>query len=92
MTLQVEAQELRRMYKRTGCINQHLSIEAGRMMNASARMMESFQHGLLTIQKVRSGGWQTVVVQHVNVGEGGQAMVAGQVKVRAKKDGRGRGK
>jgi hypothetical protein len=69
-----------------------LSIEAGRMMNASARMMESFQHGLLTIQKVRSGGRQTVVVQHVNVGDGGQAMVAGQVKVRGKKDGRGRGR
>ncbi len=92
MTLQVDAHELLRMYKRTGCINQHLSIEAGRMMNASARMMESFQHGLLTIQKVRSGGRQTVVVQHVNVGDGGQAMVAGQVKVRAKKDRGGRGR
>jgi hypothetical protein len=92
MTLQVDARELLRLYKRNGCINQHLSIEAGRMMNASARMMESFQHGMLTIQKVRSGGRQTVVVQHVNVGDGGQAMVAGQVKVRAKKDGRGRGK
>jgi hypothetical protein len=87
MTLQVDAGELLRMYKRTGCINQHLSIEAGRMMNASARMMESFQHGLLTIQKVRNGGRQTVVVQHVNVGDGGQAMVAGQVKVRSKRGG-----
>ena len=34
------------------------------------------QHGLLTIAKVRSGGKQTVVVQHVNVGDGGRAMVA----------------
>ena len=55
------------------------------MMNASARMMESFQHGLLTIAKVRSGGQQTVVVQHVNVGDGGRAMVAGQVKLRGKR-------
>ncbi len=39
---------------------------------------------MLTLQKIRSGGQQTVVVQHVNVGDGGQAMVAGQVKVRAK--------
>jgi hypothetical protein len=57
-----------RTYKRTGHVHQHLCIEAGRMMNASARMMESFQHGMLTIAKVRSGGQQTVVVQHVNVG------------------------
>ena len=34
----------------------------------------------LTLQKIRSGGTQTVVVQHVNVGDGGQAMVAGEVK------------
>jgi hypothetical protein len=47
--------------------------------------MECFQHGLLTIAKVRSGGKQTVVVQHVNVGDGGQAMVAGQMKVREKR-------
>jgi hypothetical protein len=72
-------------FKRTGCIHQHLSIEAGRMFNASARMMESFQHGMLTIAKVRSGGRQTVVVQHVIVGDGGQAMVAGQVKLRRNK-------
>jgi hypothetical protein len=72
-------------FKRTGGIHQHLSIEAGRMFNASARMMESFQHGMLTIAKVRSGGKQTVVVQHVNVGDGGRAMVAGQVKLRRNK-------
>jgi hypothetical protein len=85
MEAQANALDLMQRFKRTGCIHQHLSIEAGRMMNASARMMESFQHGLLTIAKVRSGGQQTVVVQHVNVGDGGQAMVAGQVKVRGKK-------
>jgi hypothetical protein len=60
---------------------------SGRLLNASARMMESFQHGMLTIAKVRSGGQQTVVVQHVNVGDGGQAVVAGQVKVRGKRRG-----
>ena len=55
-------------------MHQSLSIEAGRLLNASARMMDSYQHGMLTIQKVRSGGQQTVVVQHVNVGDGGRAM------------------
>jgi hypothetical protein len=87
MEAQAQARELLNTYKRTGYIHQQLSIEAGRLMNASARMMDTFQHGLLTLTKVRSGGQQTVVVQHVNVGDGGQAMVAGQVKVRGK-DGR----
>jgi hypothetical protein len=48
-------------------------------------MMESFQHGMLTLQKIRSGGKQVVVVQHIAVGDGGKAMVAGQVKLRGKK-------
>ncbi len=85
MELQAEARELLRHYKRTGHVHQSLSIEAGRLLNASARMMDTYQHGLLTIAKVRSGGKQTVVVQHVNVGDGGQAMVAGQVKLRRQK-------
>jgi hypothetical protein len=85
MELQAEARELLGHYKRTGHVHQSLSIEAGRLLNASARMMECFQHGMLTLQKIRSGGQQTVVVQHVNVGDGGRAMVAGQVKLRGKK-------
>lgn len=85
MELQAEARELMGHYKRTGHIHQSLNIEAGRMLNASARMMETYQHGMLTLQRVRNGGQQTVVVQHVNVGDGGRAMVAGQVKLRGKK-------
>ena len=85
MELQVEGRELLRLYKRNGHIHQSLSIEAGRMFNAAARMMDTYQHGLLTIAKVRSGGKQTVVVQHVSVGDGGRAMVAGQVKLRGKR-------
>jgi hypothetical protein len=89
LELQAEARELMQRFKRTGYVHQHLSIEAGRTMNASARMMDTFQHGLLTLQKIRSGGQQTVVVQHVNVSDGGQAMVAGEVKVRGKRPRRG---
>jgi hypothetical protein len=84
MRTQAQARELMESFKRSDYAFQHLSIEAGRMMNASARMMESFQHGTLTLTKVRSGGQQIVVVQHVNVGDGGRAMVAGEVKVRGK--------
>ena len=53
------------------------SIEAARMAAASARMMETFQRGILTLERLRNGGKQTVVVQHVDVANGGQAVVAG---------------
>jgi hypothetical protein len=84
MELQAEARDLLQRYKRTGCVHQPLSIEAGRMANCAARLMATFQNGLLTLARLRSGGTQTVVVQHVNV-SGGQAVVAGQVKARAKR-------
>ena len=84
MELQAEARELLRTYKRTGYMHQSLSIEAGRLLNASARMMDSFQSGMLTIQKVRSGGQQTVVVQHMTVSDGGRGAMVGQVKLHGK--------
>jgi len=80
MDLQAEARELRRAYKRTGYNHHSLSVEAGRMVNASARMMDTYQRALLTLERLRNGGKQTVVVQHVTVADGGQAVVAGQVK------------
>ena len=53
-----------------------------RLSNAAARMMRIFQEGLLTLQKIRTGGKQTVVVQHVQVSEGGQAVIAGSMASR----------
>ena len=35
---------------------------------------------MLTLQKIRCGGKQTVVVQHVTVKDGGQAVVTGKMK------------
>ena len=67
-----------------------LSIEAGRQANAAARMFASFQEGLLALDRIRRGGRQTVKVvhQHVQVGPGGQALVAaGGVKGRGHKQG-----
>lgn len=55
------------------------SIEAARMATASARMMDAYTRGLLALERLRNGGRQTVVVQHVHVADGGQAMVAGAV-------------
>jgi hypothetical protein len=58
-------------------------IEAARLMNAAARAMSAFNEGMLTLAKIRTGGRQTVVVQHVDV-RGGQAVVAGQVAGRGR--------
>jgi len=61
-------------------LNSSLSpVEMARLSNASARMMQIYQEALLTLQKLRTGGKQTVVVQHVQVSEGGQAVIAGSV-------------
>jgi hypothetical protein len=42
--------------------------------------MQMCQEGLLTLQKIRTGGKQIVVVQHVQVSDGGQAVITGSVK------------
>jgi hypothetical protein len=51
------------------------SVEACRLANSSARLMSVFQDGLLTLQRLRTGGNQTVTVQHVNVASGAQAVI-----------------
>lgn len=57
------------------------NCEAARLSNASARMMQAFHDGLLALAQLRRGGKQHVIVQHqyVNVGPGGQAIVAGGI-------------
>jgi hypothetical protein len=82
MEFQAEGRELLQAFRRTGRNHATLSTEAARMLNASARMMDSYQHAMLTLERMRNGGKQTVVVQHVNVGDGGQAVVAGQMKAK----------
>ena len=51
------------------------TIELQRITNSVARLQASFQQGMLTMHKLRTGGNQTVTVQHVNVGAGGQAVI-----------------
>ena len=51
-----------------------------RLTNAAVRVFECSQATLLTLLKFRTGGKQTVVVQHVNVSDGGQAVIAGSVR------------
>mgnify|MGYP005661243893 FL=1 len=54
--------------------------EAARVANSSARMMDAFQKGTLALHKLRNGGTQVVTVQHVNVSDGGQAVVTGGIR------------
>jgi hypothetical protein len=46
-----------------------------RRIHASARMMTVAQEGMLTLQKLKATGPQSVTVQHVHVHDGGQAVV-----------------
>jgi hypothetical protein len=72
------------MGKASGLLNQPsyepLEIEsrhilASKLFNSAIRMMNSYQQGLLALNKLRNGGKQTVTVQHVSVGSGGQAVI-----------------
>ena len=64
---------------------QHDTIERARLSNAAARLMSVFQQGLLTLQRLRTNGNQTVTVQHVHVEAGGQATaVIGNVQAGAR--------
>jgi hypothetical protein len=55
------------------------NVEACRLTNAAARLLSSFNEGAATLHKLRTGGKQTVVVQHVQVQDGGQAVIAGDM-------------
>jgi hypothetical protein len=68
-------------FKETGYFTKLPVADQVRLINASARMFDVFQTGCLTLQKLKSGGKQHVVVQYqqqVNVANGGQAVVAGK--------------
>src|SRR5450432_2803319 len=51
-----------------------------RLMNTAARLMQVCQNACLTLQRIKTGGKQTVVVQHVQVSDGGQAVIAASVE------------
>ena len=56
------------------------AVEAQRSANALARLSATYQEGMLTLQRMKTGGKQVVQVQHIHVGPGGQAVVAGRLK------------
>jgi hypothetical protein len=65
------------------------NLRVTRLAGAASRLMLAYQQGLVTLDRLRAGGKQTIIVQHVQVNEGGQAVVAGKVKPRAQGGGRG---
>jgi hypothetical protein len=79
MGLQAEALALLRDFRESGGRYAILTTEAAKLTNASCRMMEMAQRGVATLHRLRNTGRQTIVVQHVHVGEGGRAVVAGEV-------------
>jgi hypothetical protein len=59
--------------------NFNANIEICRLANAAGRSSQTYQRGLLTLQRLRTGGTQTVNVTHQQVSvECGQAAVAGK--------------
>ncbi len=81
-----DAREEMRDYQNSGHAYPHRSIEAARMANTAARLMETYQRALLTLDRLRNGGRQVMTVQHVSVGNGGQAVVAGTVQPTRRKE------
>lgn len=61
-------------------IQQIASIEASRLGATAAKLLEAHNRAALTLQRLRSGGKQTVIVQHVHVDRGGRAVVAGRIE------------
>jgi hypothetical protein len=59
---------------------QRNTVEQARLANTAARLMDCYQRGMLTLNRIRTGGRQFVTVQHVRVGEGGQAVITGNVQ------------
>ena len=78
MKFAADAQDELFGYKNFGQRHPHRSIEAARMANVAARLMETYQRAALTLLRMRNGGRQVVTVQHVSI-SGGQAIVAGAV-------------
>ncbi len=48
---------------------------ASRLLNSAARCFDTFQRGMMTLQRLRGKQEQRILVQHVNVGQGAQAVI-----------------
>ncbi len=60
------------------------TVEKCRLANIAAKLMDISQKAMLTMSRIRTGGQQTVTVQHVQVTDGGQAVINGSVGARGR--------
>lgn len=69
-------------------------VDRVRLVNAAARMFDVYQTAALTLQKLKTKGQQRVIVQYqqVNVSDGGQAVVATNLRRGSRRKRRGSGK
>ena len=51
------------------------TVEAARLTNAARSLMDYFQNSVLTIQKLRTGGKQQILVQRVELRDQSQAVI-----------------
>src|SRR5690242_19465029 len=72
-------------------VQQTRAVEACRLANASARMMDAFQKGALALDRLAKGPRQVVRVEHVDVHAGGQAIVGAVGHTPGGRDGGGDG-
>ena len=58
------------------------TVEKCRLANTAIRLLDVSQKAMLALSRMRTGGQQTVTVQHVQVSDGGQAVINGSVNAR----------
>ncbi|HEY7388849.1 MAG TPA: hypothetical protein VH640_10085 [Bryobacteraceae bacterium] len=60
-------------------------MELARLLNTAGRLMESYSRGLIALLRLKTGGKQTVLVQHINV-TAREAVVAQHIKAGGKRN------
>jgi len=83
MELLAQASAEARKYRRAPHLNTGALVEAARTATAASRVMDACTRSAVGQDRLRNGGRQVVTVQHVTVGDGGQAVVAGNVEPRS---------
>ena len=62
------------------------AVAQAKRLNAAARCMRVYQQGVLTLNKLKNGGQQRIMVQYVSVTDGSQAVIGNIMGVKRNKD------
>jgi len=66
-------------YQKARDLNPAALADAARSGTVAARLVGAYAQGALALDKLQNGARQVITVQHIAVGEGGRALVAGNV-------------